>query len=303
MHQSLALPIGALLLFLVPLAQLQSVSPEQRKQADALYQAQDWKKARAAYEQIVQLEPKNAGAQNRLGACLHGLGEDARALEALGQSLALSPTASVMYNLACVHACLGHKDEALAWLEKCAQNGFAQGEQLRADKDLASLRKEPRFEAVAAAVERTEYPCRADPHCREFDYWIGEWDVLDTQGKRAGSSSVQLILGDCVLLENWTDAAGRHGKSFNIYDQTSARWHQTWVDDRGTFTEYKDGQYKDGVLVYLADQTQPDGKPGKLRMSFFKLPEGKVRQFGELSLDGGGAWTPQFDLTYVPKKP
>ena len=282
MQTSLTLPLGTLFLLLASLAPQQPVSQEERKQADAHYQAQDWKKALAAYESIAQREPAERTGVLRL---------------------ALSPNPTVMYNLACVHACLGHKEDALAWLEKCAQNGFALGEQLRADKDLASLRAEPRFEAVAVAVERAEYPCRADPHCREFDYWIGEWDVFDVQGRRAGSSSVQLILGDCVLLENWTDARGRKGKSFNVYDQASARWHQTWVDDRGSFTEFRDGQYKDGVLVYLAEQKQPDGKAGRLRMSFFKLPEGKVRQLGELSTDAGQAWTTQYDLVYVPQKP
>lgn len=45
-------------------------------------------------------------------------------------------------------------------------------------------------------------PCKSKPECRQFDFWVGEWDVQNPQGQPAGTSSVRLILGDCVIFEN-----------------------------------------------------------------------------------------------------
>lgn len=75
-----------------------------------------------------------------------------RAIE-LGRKLVeLSPTNHVHpYNLACVYALAGDREEALAWLERAAGEGFSNPEGMAADEDLRSLRQEPRF---AAALER-----------------------------------------------------------------------------------------------------------------------------------------------------
>ena len=40
----------------------------------------------------------------------------------------------------------------------------------------------------------------------------------------------------------------------------------------------------------------------RLRMSFFNLAPGQVRQLGEQSTDDGVAWVTTFDLNYVRRK-
>ena len=74
------------------------------------------------------------------------------------------------------------------------------------------------------------------------------------------------------------------------------------VDDRGSLTNYTNGQYKHGAMVYLAEQKGPEGKPVRLRMSFFNLAPGQVRQLGEQSTDDGVAWVTTFDRNYVRRK-
>jgi hypothetical protein len=107
-------------------------------------------------------------------------------------------------------------------------------------------------------------------------------------------------LGQCIIFENWTSGSGSSGKSFNIYDVTDKKWHQTWVDDKGTFTHYIGG-FVDGEMVVVAD-TSIGGKKTLAKMTFSKLPNGDVRQFGENSTDDGKTWTTSFDLTYSRKK-
>jgi hypothetical protein len=56
--------------------------------------------------------------------------------------------ATALYNIACAHSLLGHKDEALAWLEKALNAGFSQDETLRTDSVLDLLRGDARFEKL-----------------------------------------------------------------------------------------------------------------------------------------------------------
>ena len=60
-----------------------------------------------------------------------------------------------------------------------------------------------------ATVAPAQPACTAAEH-RQFDFWIGEWDV-QVSGQPAGSNSVQLILSDCVIMENWSGAGGNFG--------------------------------------------------------------------------------------------
>lgn len=143
-------------------------------------------------------------------------------------------------------------------------------------------------------------PCAARPEYRQFDFWIGEWDV-QAGGQQAGASSVQLILGDCVIFENWTGARGMTGKSFNIYNAAKAKWQQTWVDSTGNVLELY-GEFKDGAMRLVGEKPGPNG--GKIinKLSFFPLEGGRVRQLWESSQDDGKTWSTAFDGLYSRKR-
>lgn len=57
-----------------------------------------------------------------------------------------------------------------------------------------------------------------------------------------------------------------------VYDGRDKNWHQTWVDDRGTFAHYIGGLIG-GKMIITADQAKP-GKPQLARMTFSKLSDG-----------------------------
>ncbi|HET7294681.1 MAG TPA: hypothetical protein VFM88_19825 [Vicinamibacteria bacterium] len=145
-------------------------------------------------------------------------------------------------------------------------------------------------------------PCAKAAEFRQLDFWVGDWSVTSS-GAPAGESRVEKILGDCVILENWTGVRGLVGKSFNLWDATTKEWRQTWVDSTGGLHEYH-GAFADRKMVYVADLLQPgpDGalRPTRLRMTFFDL-SGTVRQLGEQSTDGGKTWTVSYDLLYSKK--
>lgn len=147
-------------------------------------------------------------------------------------------------------------------------------------------------------------PCENDPNYRKFDFWIGDWDVQRTGQPRApigsgASSKVERALDGCVIIENWTPPNGPAGKSFNIYNRTTKKWEQYWVNAVGNITHYF-GEFKDdGNLYYEADQF--GNATMKIRMTFFNEGPNQVRQLGHQSKDGGKTWTVTFDLTYIRK--
>jgi tetratricopeptide (TPR) repeat protein len=72
-----------------------------------------------------------------------------QALEYTKQAHEAAPGDSrIMYNLACFHALVGHKDEALTWLDKAVDGGFRAPKHIARDSDLDSVRSDPRYEAA-----------------------------------------------------------------------------------------------------------------------------------------------------------
>jgi hypothetical protein len=64
---------------------------------------------------------------------------------------------------------------------------------------------------------------------RQFDFWLGKWDVFSQGTQLAGTSVVESELDGCLVEENWTGAFGGRGRSLNTYDASTGTWHQFWV--------------------------------------------------------------------------
>ncbi|MEQ1603393.1 MAG: tetratricopeptide repeat protein [Pyrinomonadaceae bacterium] len=276
------------------------VTPEMRTAANGLYQASDWANAAAVYGKIVALEPANPNANYRLGLSLLNLNRNVEAQKHLDKAFTTSPNPIFALALARSYARAGDKAKALETIDKTTAIGGIAPETLTAEKDFAAWKDDAGFKEIVRKNDLAVNPCKASPEFRQFDFWIGDWDVKNLQGVPSGSSSVQLILGQCTIFENWTSGSGSSGKSFNIYDTKDKKWHQTWVDDKGTFAHYVGG-FQDGKMVIVAD-TVSGGKKALAKMTFSRLPNGDVRQFGENSADDGKTWTTSFDLTYSRRK-
>lgn len=143
-------------------------------------------------------------------------------------------------------------------------------------------------------------PC-TDPAYRQFDFWIGEWNVTSND-QPAGTNSIQPVHGGCALEENWqgSGAGGISGSSFNIYDRANDSWHQTWVDASGTLLQL-DGGLVDGAMVLSGERPAQDGSGmATHRITWTPNPDGTVRQLWEATRDGE-AWTVLFDGLYTRK--
>ena len=63
-----------------------------------------------------------------------------------------------------------------------------------------------------------------------------------------------------------------------------------------------EGELQDGKMVLTGDWrgAQTPGQADLVRMTYSKLEDGAVRQFGEISTDQGKNWKPFFDFTCTP---
>jgi Tetratricopeptide repeat len=299
------LPLALCLGLLAPTAFAQAPPPlpsSEAMEAGRLFDAGDFAGAARAYEALVKAKPQAAPLRIRLGASLQSQGKYAEALAVLAESSKGAPNPNALVWTARAQARLGKKDEALQSLADAVKNGFIDVATLEGQDDLASLRPDPRFKEIRDKAERGGHPCASTPEARQFDFWLGDWDVT-VGGIRAGKSHVEKMLNDCVVFENWTGVGGYVGKSFNLYDSQKKRWQQTWVDGVGGITEYY-GEWKDGALRYEAKGTIPTGQkdPVDQAMTFFKLEDGRVRQFIQQTADGGKTWSVVFDGIYTPRK-
>jgi hypothetical protein len=168
---------------------------------------------------------------------------------------------------------------------------------------------------VAAAVSVACLPTLAQtppaakpPACgtaehRQFDFWIGRWEVFTPDGKKAGDNIIEADAGGCVLVERWRSASGFAGISLNSWDGGAKLWRQHWVDSQGGLLRLA-GRFESQRMLLAMAEPHPD-KPGATRhqrIAWTPLSDGSVRQLWEMS-DDGAIWRTVFDGRYVRKPP
>jgi hypothetical protein len=141
-------------------------------------------------------------------------------------------------------------------------------------------------------------PCSAPEH-RQFDFWIGDWEVRNPSGKIVGHNRIAAIQDGCALQENWTGSGNVTGTSLNCYDAERKQWHQTWVDSSGGLLKI-DGGLVAGSMVLHGELPASNAAGGIAlqRITWTPQPDGRVRQHWETSTDGGKTWSTAFDGMY-----
>lgn len=141
--------------------------------------------------------------------------------------------------------------------------------------------------------------CSAPEH-RQFDFWVGRWDVYPTgKDKLVAHSLIEKLYGGCAVRENWMPIGKAGGGSLNNYVTEDKVWRQTWLDSNNARVDFEGGLNGSAmVLIGFWKGANGPGQDGLVRVTY--TPEGAaaVRQLGELSKDDGKSWAPLFDFTY-----
>lgn len=143
--------------------------------------------------------------------------------------------------------------------------------------------------------------CAEDPHFRDFDFWLGQWDVtMRSSGESVGTNRITSIEQGCAIQENWTSRRGTTGMSLNWYDPTRQVWRQIWVAVPGYVIDIEGG-LKDGDMVLEGTiTTYGDGSTERIRGRWTPNDDGTVRQFFEQYSTEDESWQPWFDGLYTP---
>jgi tetratricopeptide (TPR) repeat protein len=273
--------------------------------ADKAYTAQNWTDAENQYRALAQQNPENPRFWYRFSvSARHDKHYDV-ALDSMQKAKTLGankglPAFIADYELAAIYAGMGDSNQALASLKTSADGGFSQPDRLANDAEWSSLRGNQQFIALSKQVQHNAAPCE-DAEFRQFDFWVGDWDVVSAAGgAQQGSSHVAKEMGGCVIWENWTSAGGPYfGKSYNTWNVNLKRWEQYWVDNAAGVIFFHGG-VKDGVMDYWTDDVpQPTGGTLLRHLQFFNLGTDKVRQFSQGSNDGGKTWHVEYDFIYT----
>jgi hypothetical protein len=151
---------------------------------------------------------------------------------------------------------------------------------------------------VSLHAQQTQHRPRCDsPEHRQFDFWLGEWTVASS-GKPAGQNRITLEEDGCILHEHWTGAGGGTGQSFNFYDRQDGRWHQLWIDNAGQVLRLS-GEYRDDQMQFTGESRGQGGALMENRLTFYRNPDGSVRQLWLSRPAGQSEWVVVFDGLYV----
>lgn len=169
----------------------------------------------------------------------------------------------------------------------------------------AAVLAAPAFGDDTDARVKKVLSCQDERGYHEMDFWLGEWTVrLGT--RVVGTNRIQKMLKGCAVMEHWTGADGSEGKSLFYYDGVADVWKQVWVTDAA----YAPGGLKEKVLVerlpggalrFQGEITTANGATYLDRTTLTPNPDGTVRQWIQISTDGGEMWTSTFDATYERK--
>ena len=152
-----------------------------------------------------------------------------------------------------------------------------------ANKVTASITK-PGIFTVQRAPQTSS--CASAEH-RQFDFWLGEWDVTGIH------SSVTRDNSGCTIFELYR--APNTGRSISFYDPETAKWYQTYVSPAGQPLKMSGGIENGRMVMYVrvANGTVTQ------RWTWERLDDNRVTQRAEITPDNGTTWNQGFFGTYI----
>lgn len=153
----------------------------------------------------------------------------------------------------------------------------------------------PNIEAASSAIA----PACEDELYRQFDFWVGTWDVAQPDGTYAGRNVITMEEGGCLLVERWVGAQGGTGQSYNYVDRDTGQWRQIWVS-AGFTIDYSGGLNMAGAMALEGRIGYALAAPNnsRFRGTWTLREDGTVEQFFEQFNEKTDEWTPWFTGIY-----
>lgn len=159
-------------------------------------------------------------------------------------------------------------------------------------------------------------PACGAPEARQFDFWIGEWDVLNRQrapgppddttlyDTGGAVDRVHAMLDGCLIVEHWEGhlLPDRHviGFSARAWDPETRRWVTllNWPGPRGAVFFLIRGRFEDGVASFVFEPAAG----GFVRYRFRDVARDRLTWEGARSEDGD-RWEPFWIMRFRRRNP
>ncbi len=154
--------------------------------------------------------------------------------------------------------------------------------------------------AGSLAAQQGAPPC-AEPEFRQFDFWLGDWD-LSWQGGQ-GRNTISRVYGDCVIQEDFRQfdaqgASGFLGRSWSVWVPQEQVWKQTWVDNNGSYLDFRGGLREDGQMVLERSVMRQDTLRHS-RMRFADITPDSLNWYWEGRKEGQEQWKLLWHIHYA----
>jgi len=153
------------------------------------------------------------------------------------------------------------------------------------------------------AIDETRFPAEH----RQFDFWIGEWDVnlrriQDDQSWvdwKTAIARIHPILDGKAVLELWVDQhEGPPGQviigySLRYYHPETGKWHLwlNWPGPERSGSIHLEGQFRHGRGEFFGKRSTSDSTSIISRYTFSDITGNSLRWDDAFSRDGGESWT------------
>lgn len=146
-----------------------------------------------------------------------------------------------------------------------------------------------------------------ETEARQFDFWLGAWDVENRQrnpqaapddttlvATGTATDRVRAVLGGCAIVEHWYGElahATQRGTSVRAWDPTLGRWvlWLAWPGPTGVGFSRLEGAFADGLGTFTREGTGAQG-PFTVRFTFSDIAEDSFVWTGAFA-PAGGSWT------------
>jgi hypothetical protein len=156
---------------------------------------------------------------------------------------------------------------------------------------------------MTASAQQTRMPCQ-DPASRQFDFWLGEWNVVNHQRRAEGTpwgitgsatDRVYPVAGGCGIVEHWRGTAAQGlvlGYSLRAWNPGKNQWDLVllWPQpDQPRFVTLA-GQFHGSRGDFLRTITDTAGNEIRTRFTFSEITDTSLRWNNGTSRDGGRTW-------------
>ncbi len=164
------------------------------------------------------------------------------------------------------------------------------------------------FIAPVATAEKRLPKDGLPAESRQFDFWIGEWDVNLRIRQDDGSwpdkvkseAKIYPILDGKAVLEFW-DSEPIKGYSLRYFDPTKGKWvlWLNWPRNNRSVSSGLEGVFRHGRGEFFAEYPEEDGSTTLGRYSFSDITPNSLRWDDAFSKDGGETWSNNWIMEFT----